>query len=115
MILRLCRVKLREINDDCAGGAVNGQEQPQERLTAGVSKSKSGIVERVSLSILLHQLYRFATPATPQHERLPSEPRLARFMKCRQRLGPRRGSSAADRRARRATAVRRWGFELPPP
>lgn len=73
-------------------------------------------IERASLSILLHRLYRFATPAIPEHELLPSESRLARFMKCRQRLGPRRGSSAADQRARRrATATRRWSFELPPP
>src|SRR5207248_282703 len=71
--------------------------------------------ERVRLTILLHRLYRFATPATPEQELAPSEPRLARFMKCRQRLGPCRGSSAADRRARRATAIRRWSSELPPP
>ena len=36
-------------------------------------------------------------------------------MKSRQRLGPRRRRSAADRRAGSATAVLRWSFELSPP
>lgn len=42
----------------------------------------------------------------PRHQNTgsPSELRLARFMKCRQRLGPCRGSSAAPRRARRPGA-----------
>ena len=75
-----------------------------------------GIVERVSLSIRSTGQYRFATPTTPGHELFRASDALARFVKCRQRLGQRRGSSAADQRARRkATAIRRRSFELRPP
>src|SRR5205823_3998103 len=48
---------------------------------------------------------------------MPARPRARcrTALKSRQRLGPRRRRSAADRRAGSATAVLRWSFELSPP